>query len=189
MGGQTFIGHELDVQRAATFIDLIYDTQEGYISVSVMTDAQWRGFCTAVNRPELLSDPRFQTSTLRDENAQARLHIIQEELRKRSAQEWLTILDSSGVPCAPVLKRSEMIHHSQVQATGIVTAYEHAHAGALRQARTAARFDGTPTEYRHGAPLLGEHSRELLLEAGLSEKEITSLQEKGAIHVADGERE
>ena len=189
MGGQTFIGHEIDVQRAATFIDLIYETKEGYISVSVMTDAQWRGFCTAVNRPDLLSDPRFQTPTLRDENAQVRLHIIQEELRKRSAQEWLVILDDAGVPCAPVLKRSEMIHHPQVQATGIVTAYEHVHAGALRQARAAARFDGTPTEYRRGAPVLGEHSRELLLEAGLSEKDIATLQEKGIIHVADEDKE
>ncbi|MCH9674980.1 MAG: CoA transferase [Gammaproteobacteria bacterium] len=185
MGGQTFVGHEVSVQRAATFIDLIYDTQDGYISVSVMTDQQWLAFCTAVDRLDLLEDPRFLTPALRDQNADVRLNIIQEELLKRPASEWLTLLDDAGVPCAPVLKRGEMIHHPQVQATGIVSEFEHVHAGTLRQARAAATFEGTPTTYRRGAPLLGEHSRELLREAGLSDEEISALQAKGVVQVQD----
>ena len=61
MGGLTFVGKEVSVQRAATFIDLIYETRTDYISVSVMTNTQWEEFCRAVERPQWLADERFRT--------------------------------------------------------------------------------------------------------------------------------
>lgn len=181
MGSQTFVDNETSVQRAATFIDLIYETKTDYITVSTMTNDQWSGFCKVANREHLLEDARFSTPAMRDQNADERLNLIQEALLERPAEEWLQVLDDAGVPCAPVLTRSQMIDHPQVQSSGIVIEYDHPHAGKLRQARPAARFESTPTEIRRGGPLLGEHSYELLSELGYSEAEIDGMVEAGAI--------
>lgn len=182
MGGQTFVGQEVSEQRAATFIDLIYETKDDYISVSTMTNAQWEAFCKTADREHLLTDERFSTPALRDVNADERLNLIQEALLERPAAEWLKILDDAGVPCAPVLTRRQMIKHPQVEASGIVIEHEHPHVGRLRQARPAARFEGTPTEIRHGAPLLGEHTYDILGEVGYSEAEIDAMVEARVLH-------
>jgi crotonobetainyl-CoA:carnitine CoA-transferase CaiB-like acyl-CoA transferase len=185
MGGQTFVGKEVGVQRAATFIDLIYETASGYISVSVMSDEQWEGLCRAVNRHEWLEDERFKTPAGRDEHAEVRLELIQSALIEKSAEHWLVIFEAAGVPCAPVLKRSEMIEHPQVRASEIVVETDHPHAGRLRQARNAARFEGTPTEIRHGAPHLGEHTQEVLVELGYQSGELSELRKAGVIALPD----
>ena len=184
MGGQTFVGKEVDVAAAATFIDLIYETASGYISVSVMSNDQWRGLCHAVGHPEWLEDERFRTPAGRDRNANARLELTQQALLARPAAEWLSIMEAEGVPCAPVLTRSEMLRHPQVQAAGIVVETPHAHAGQLRQARNAARFEATVPEMRHGAPRLGEQTLEILVELGYDEARRQALVRDGVAAVA-----
>ena len=184
MGGQTFVGKEVDVAAAATFIDLIYETASGYISVSVMSNGQWRGLCQAVGHPEWLEDERFKTPAGRDRNANARLEMTQQALLAKPAAEWLSILEAAGVPCAPVLTRSEMLRHPQVQAAGIVVETPHAHAGQLRQARNAARFEATMPEMRYGAPQLGEQTLEILAELGYDEARRQALVRDGVAAVA-----
>ncbi len=181
MGGQTFIDNEVSIQKAATFIDLIYETKTDYITVSTMTNDQWSSFCEAANREHLLEDERFKTPALRDENADIRLNLIQEALLERDAAEWLETLEEAGMPSAPVLTRRQMIDHPLVQASGIVIEHDHPHAGRLRQARPAARFEGTPTAIRYGGPLLGEHTYDLLGEIGYSEPEIDAMVNSGAL--------
>ena len=185
MGSQTFVGKEVDVARAATFIDLIYETSTDYISVSVMTNDQWQGLCRAFNKTEWLEDERFKTPAGRDRYADDRLELIQDVLLTNTAEYWLTQLEEAGVPCAPVLKRHEMIKHPQVVASGIVEEVEHQHAGTLRQARNAAKFSQTPTEHRRGAPHLGEHSRELMLELGYDATQQQALIEQGIVAAVD----
>lgn len=182
MGGQTFVGHEVSEERAATFIDLIYETKSHYISVSTMTNVQWEGFCRAANREHLLDDERFKTPALRDQNADERLNLIQEALLERPAEEWLQILDDAGVPSAPVLTRKQMIQHPQVKASEIVMEYDHPDVGRLRQARPAARFEGTPIAAPVGAPLLGQHTYDVLHEIGYSDEEINVMVEAQVLH-------
>ena len=186
MGGQTFVGKEVDVAAAATFIDLIYETASGYISVSVMSNDQWQGLCHAVGHPEWLDDERFKTPAGRDRNANERLEMTQQVLLTKTAEQWLQLLEDAGVPCAPVLTRSEMVGHAQVQATGIVVETEHQHAGRLRQARNAARFEATVPEIRYGAPHLGENTLELLAELGYDEARCEALLRDGVISTPDG---
>ena len=181
MGSQTFVGKEVDVAAAATFIDLIYETATDYISVSVMTNDQWQNLCKAFEKPEWLEDERFMTPAGRDRHANDRLELIQSVLKTKSAEFWLDRLEAAGVPCAPVLKRHEMIRHPQVEASDIVVEVEHQHAGQLRQARNAARFEATPTEMRHGAPQLGEHSHQLLEELGYSQDAQKQLLDAGVV--------
>jgi len=181
MGGQTYVGKEVSPQRAASFIDLIYETRDGHMSVAVMTNAQWEALCHAFDHAEWLEDPRFSTTELRDINIDARLGLIQTVLETQTTGHWMALLEEAGVPCAPVLNRSELMDHPQVQASGIIEENEHPKAGLLRQTRNAARFSVTETEFRRGAPQLGEHTREVLAEAGFSEEEIKALDTEGAI--------
>ena len=181
MGGQTFVGREVSVQRAATFIDLIYETSTSYISVSAMTNRQWQALCDAVGHPEWKDDERFRTPALRDLNANERLELTQEALLARPAEEWLDILEEAGVPCAPVLTRRQMIDHPQIQASELIIETDHPVAGRLRQTRPAARFSGTVPEIRRGAPALGEHNEELLAEIGISGEAVEQLRNKGVI--------
>ena len=181
MGGQTFVGKEVSVQRAATFIDLIYETQTDYISVSAMTNQQWTSLCDAVGHPEWKDDERFKTPGGRDRYADERLNMTQEALLAGPAEQWLKILEEAGVPCAPVLKRREMINHPQVEASGLIVESDHPVAGRIRQTRPAARYSVTTPEMRYGAPGHGEHNDEVLSEIGMSKDDIATLREKGVI--------
>lgn len=179
MGSQTFVGDELPQQEAASFIDLIYQTQDGYISVAVQTDREWTALTRVLDKSEWLEDPRFLTPALRHKHINERLAMTQEVLLTRPAAEWLEQLTEAGVPCAPVLTRTRMIEHPQVVANGVVVETEHPQAGRLRQARPAARFSVTPVSYQRGGPKLGEHTEEILAEIGYSDAEIAALRAEG----------
>jgi len=180
MGSQTFVADEPARQEAASAIDLIYETADGYITAAALTDRQWAGLARAVERPEWLEDERFRTSALRQKNIDARLQLTQETLTTRSTADWLERLTAAGVPCAPVLTRNEVIRHPQVQQMEIVIETEHPAAGRLRQSRAAARFSRTPAAIRRGAPALGEHTEEILADLGYSTADIAQLRSENS---------
>ena len=175
MGSQTFIDNPFPQQNAASFIDLIYETADGHISVAVQSDREWQSLTRAFDKPEWLDDPRFKSPALRQENINARLNLTQDVLKTDTSEMWLKRLDAEDVPCAPVLTRSEAINHPQVTVNAIVMETDHHLAGGVRQARPAARFSGTPIDIRRGAPALGEHTAAVLSEAGYSGDEIAAI--------------
>lgn len=175
MGNQTFVGHEPARQEAASAIDLIYETADGYMTAAALTDRQWAGLARALDRLEWLEDERFKSPALRQRNIDARLQLTQDALITRPTAEWLERLTAAGVPCAPVLTRNEVIRHPQVHEMGLLVETDHPVAGRLRQTRPAARFSRTPAGIRHGAPRLGEHTEDILAELGYSPTEIAEL--------------
>jgi crotonobetainyl-CoA:carnitine CoA-transferase CaiB-like acyl-CoA transferase len=181
MGSQTFVGDEFPQQEAASFIDLIYQTADGYISAAVQTNREWLALTRALDRPEWLEDPRFKTPALRQKHINERLQLIQGVLLTRPAVEWLDRLTAAGVPCAPVLTRGEVIRHPQVAANNILVEIDHKVAGRLRQARPAARFSATPPGIRDDAPALGEHTDAVLLELGYTPADIAELRSRRAV--------
>ena len=181
MSLQTFVGQEVTGRTAASFIDLIYETSNGFMTVAVMGNKEWTALTRALERPEWLDDPRFKTPALRDQNINDRLQMTQDVLKSRTTEEWLERLEAEGVPCAPVLTRDQVIAHPQVLASNILQETDHHVVGRLRQTRPAARFAKTPTEYRRGAPLLGEHTGEVLGELGLSRQDIDALRARNII--------
>ena len=180
MGAQTYVDERVSQRTAASFIDLIYETADGFMTVAVMTNKEWAALTGALERPQWLEDARFQTPALRDQNIDARLEMTQDVLKTRSTEQWLQRLEAAGVPCAPVLTREQVIAHPQVIASGVLIESEHPTAGRLRQTRAAARFEA-PMLIRRGAPRLGEHSREILRELGLAEEAIAALRLKRII--------
>jgi len=179
MGAHTFVGDELPKETAQSFIDLIYETADGYISVAVQSNKEWAGLCKAFNKPDWLDDPRFATAALRGKNIDERLQLTQDNLMTDTAENWLVRLENHDVPCAPVLTRSDVLHHPQTAANGTLEQWSHPIAGELRQAKPAPRFSKTPTSFRLPAPVLGADSHQILGHIGLSDEEIEQLAKAG----------
>ena len=180
----TWPGDEQLGERTGLSQDLIYQTSDGYITVGAVSDDEWRGLCEVLERPEWLTDERFNTPSARVINAPERLAGTQEVLIANTSAYWLQCLDAQDVPCAPVLKRHEMLEHPQLRASGIITEVDDPEFGVYRQARSAARFSGTPVGPPRRAPQLGEHGREVLDELGLSDRALAALYNQGIIRAA-----
>ena len=97
----------------------------------------------------------------------ARLALVGEVFATGTSADWLTRLDAAEVPCAPVLTRWELLADPQVAANGLIVEFDQPRLGRVRQARPAARFEGTPSRVPSPAPGLGEHTRAVLAELGL----------------------
>lgn len=160
--------------------DLVYETTDGHVVVSTVTFREWEAFCRAAEHPEWLEDPRFQSAASIVSNSAQRLELMASVLKTRSSAEWLERLTAADVPCGPVLTRDEVHTHPQIIENGILVESEHPVVGPMRQARPAERFSGTPSEISRPAPQLGEHSEEVLREAGVPEETIRRLLAEGA---------
>jgi len=181
MAAYTFVGNNRSSIRAAKARELIFETTDGYITAAANTDSEWQGMCRALERPQWLSDERFKTPVDRIRNADVRLEMTAEVLKTKSSAAWLERLRANQVPSAPVLSREEMLHNAQVVANQIIVESEHPHAGPMRQPRPATRFERTPAALSRFAPLLGEHTDEVLAEAGVGSGELAALRAQGVI--------
>ncbi len=175
MGGHTFVGDELKEETAQSFIDLIYETADGYMSVAAFRRVDWKKLADACERPDWKTDERFLTSAGLEDYKNERLEMTQEALVERTTKEWIERFTKFDVPHAPVLTRGEMINNPQIKANQLIEEYDHPAVGRIRQTRTPAVFDGTPAKYRFGGASLGEHTREVLTEVGLSENDIAQI--------------
>lgn len=181
MDGHTFVGDEIQGPEGVSPFDLIYETSDGYICVATVTDAQFMRFAKAVGHPEWLEDPRFATSEARERHRTERLELMQEALRTGPTADWLKRLEAADVPSSPVLNRRELVAHEHLAANNSMVMFEHPVAGEIRQANHPACFELTASEVRFPPPQLGEHTDEVLSEAGYAESELKTLRTSGAI--------
>jgi crotonobetainyl-CoA:carnitine CoA-transferase CaiB-like acyl-CoA transferase len=181
MAAYTFVGSNRSSMRAAKARELIFETTDGYITAAANTDSEWTGLCRALERAEWLRDERFKTPVDRIRNADVRLEMTAEVLKTKNTAEWLERLRANEVPCAPVLSREEVLRDAQVVANQLIVETAHPHAGPMRQPRPAARFERTPASLSRFAPLLGEHTDEVLAEAGVAAAELSALRAQGVI--------
>ena len=179
MASHTFVRDGKAVSRPPDTRDLIFETADGYITAGAMSDKEWAGMVRALDKPEWLEDERFRTPAGRMKHADARLEMTAEVMKTRTSAEWIARLDAEQVPCAPALSRQDMLTNEQIVANRLIVESEHPHVGRTRMTRPAARFAETPAELRLPAPMLGEHTEQVLTEIGLSSAQIADLRAGG----------
>ena len=181
MAGLTFADKQFDVRKYQGAMDLVYETQDRFITAGAISDKEWHGMCRALNREDLIDHPHFSTAQARFTHNTERKEITAEEIKKWSSEAILSRFDQEGVPCAPIIDRSELLEHEQVVANGSVDRLYFDDFGEVRQARHPARFDKTPAGVSRPAPRLGEHGREILEALGYDESAIESLISTGTV--------
>lgn len=172
MPSMVFVGGETDPSDGEMGPDLVFATQDRYITAAALSDDEWAGICRALKREELIDDPRFKTARDRAVNAAERRTIMSTELEKWRAKEILPRLLAHDVPSAPVLSRFELLQEEQVRENHILEVFETEKHGKVRMPRPAARFDRTPAEIRAMAPFLGADNAAILKELGYGADEI-----------------
>ena len=168
----TVVGAEATAGDPNDRPDLVFKTSDGYITAGTISDSEWQGFCKASRDPELAMDERFATPGGRALNATARINKMAEYIGRHTTAEWLERLDAADVPCAPILRRSEIIQNEQIVARGIITEFEQPSVGRVRQPKPAARFEVNKASIGGPAPRVGEHSRVVLRELGYTDAAI-----------------
>src|ERR1700722_11084854 len=171
----TVVGAEASAADPNDRPDLVFKTSDGYITAGTISDSEWQGFCQASGDPELAKDPRFATPSARSVNATARINKMAEYIGQHSTAEWLERLDAADVPCAPILRRGEIIHNEQVVARGIIAEFDQPMVGRIRQPKPAARFERNEAGIAGPAPRVGEHTRDVLHELGYGDAAIDKM--------------
>lgn len=178
----SFVGHEADPARGQMGLDLVFKTQDGYITAGALSNDEWKGMCGALNREDLIDDPRFSSVAARGKNYAERRTIIGAEIEKWPRKEILKRMDERSVPSAPVLSRTDLLEDEQVRVNELIEIHEDARLGQVRQPRPAARFDRTPSAIAAMAPFLGEHNATILADLGFSSADIERLAQAGVTH-------
>ncbi len=182
MPSLTFVGDESDPSEGELGPDLVFATQDRYITAAALSDDEWAGMCRALNRQDLIADPRFKTARDRAVNAVERRTIVAAELEAWRASEILPRLLSNDVPSAPVLSRFELLQDQQVRENHILEEFQSKTFGRVRMPRAAARFDRTPAGVRELAPALGADNAAILSELGYSADDIARLERARVVH-------
>ena len=181
MPSLTFVGEERDPSDGELGPDLIYATQDRYITAGALSDDEWAGMCRALNREDLIDDPRFKSARDRAINAVERREITSAELEKWTANDILPRLLANDVPSAPVVSRFELLSDPQVRENRILEEHEDRASGKVRQPRPAARFDRTPSTIRTLAPMLGADNDAVLYDLGYSIDDLERLKRSGIL--------
>ena len=149
-----------------------YPTKDGFISVIASSDAQYARLLTALGRPELIEDTRFATMAARALNIDAVLGVLTEGLRTRTTSEWLAILTEADIPCGNAAGLADLFQDDYLRDTGFFQSAQHPMEGAVTLPAIAPAFSASPASVRRLWPALGEHTREVLREAGFADTEI-----------------
>jgi crotonobetainyl-CoA:carnitine CoA-transferase CaiB-like acyl-CoA transferase len=184
MAQYTVVGAEPTTTGPNERPDLVFKTTDGYITAGTLSDSEWQGFCRASGDPELAKDARFATATARSVNVIARIHKMAEYIAQRTTAEWLERLDAADVPCAPILRRHEIIGNEQVVARGLIAEFDQPTVGRVRQPKPAARFQRSEAAIGGPAPRVGEHSRDVLRDLGYGDGAIDKMVADEVVRVA-----
>jgi crotonobetainyl-CoA:carnitine CoA-transferase CaiB-like acyl-CoA transferase len=157
-----------------------FPTRDGWVTIGGANPANWVRLARMMERPELLDDARFKSNSDRMQNRAALFEILAQKTRERTTRDLVAALDAAGIPAGPVNTIGEMLADPHVLAREMVVETVHPVAGPTKALGLPIKFTGTPGGVRRPAPQLGEHTREVLREAGIPDVEIDALARSGA---------
>lgn len=161
-----------------------YATRDGHLCVLVYNDKQWRAFLQAIGRPDLIDDGRFASHGQRAQHIAEVYEFLAGILKQRTTGEWVALLESIDIPVAPMHTVADLLEDPHLQATGFIEREAHPTEGEVFAPRTPTGWSATPPGERSPAARHGEHSEEILREAGYSEHEVASMLERRVIRRA-----
>jgi crotonobetainyl-CoA:carnitine CoA-transferase CaiB-like acyl-CoA transferase len=160
-----------------------YKTQDGYMNIVLMNEDQWKRFCVALGEPELATEPRFATNAERISRYDEFQAYVEERLGKAPTAEWVERFETAQVAAGPVYEFHEVFEDAQVKHLGLVVPMEQPSHGTVHALRFPTLLAGAPAPIRRPAPLLGQHTAEVLRDLGYTEEEIKRLADSGAIQL------
>jgi crotonobetainyl-CoA:carnitine CoA-transferase CaiB-like acyl-CoA transferase len=160
-----------------------YQSADGYVCALIYNDKQWKAFFDVIGKPQMLADPRFSSQEARSKHYDEAYAFVAEELKKRSTAEWIEVLERADIPVQRMNSVADIVADPHLAAIGYFSALEHPSEGSLVSMAVPSEWSASQPQYRRHAPRLGEHTREVLREAGLSEAEIQAMIESGAARI------
>ena len=161
-----------------------FRARDGWMNIGGANQTNWERIAEVLGHPEWRADPRFATNSARMENLDTLSALMDTVLVTRDKAEWLAAFDAAGVPAGSVHNLGEALTHPQTLARGMVVDLVHPEAGATRALGCPLHFSATPARVDRPAPLLGEHTREVLRECGYSAAEVESFIAEGVVAAA-----
>ena len=159
-----------------------FEASDGWINLGVANDDIWRRFCAAVGTAELATDRRFANAPDRVRNRDALVPLIKTVIKQRSRDEWLKLLDDSGVPCGAIRTVAEVCDSEVLRARGMIAEMPHASAGNVKGIKSAIHLSETVLDTYTAPPKLGEHTNEVLTRLlGYSSDKVNALRREGVV--------
>ena len=159
----------------------VFEASDGHLILAVGNDRQFAKFCEIAGHPAWAADARFATNSERVRHRALLVPMLEDAVRQRPRATWLAALEAAKVPCGSINTIGEALADPQAQARGAVVGLDHPLTPDLRLIASPMKLSATPVQYRHAPPLLGQHSRELLREAGCSEADIEAWLAAGVV--------
>jgi len=155
---------------------------DGYFMLAVGNDGQFARLCEVIGEPQLAADPRYATNNARVAHRAALVPYLQQRLRMRPVNEWLTALEHAVVPANPVNRIDQVFDDPQVQARGLRIELPHGDGSKVAMVRNPLKFSATPLQYTQAAPVLGQHTAQVLGEVlAVDDAQLQALQAQGVI--------
>jgi formyl-CoA transferase len=159
----------------------VFETQDGHINIAASGDDLYKRFCHAIQRPDLLTDPRFATSRARSDNRDTIMEAIMPVTRQKTSAEWIQILNEAGVPCGPIYTIDKSFADPQVQHLEMAQTVHSPTLGQLTILGHPVSWGEKRNPLRSAAPELGQDNEEVFMSLGFTKEQIADLQQRGVV--------
>jgi crotonobetainyl-CoA:carnitine CoA-transferase CaiB-like acyl-CoA transferase len=160
-----------------------YETKDGYVCALIYNQKQWQGFCEVIGQPGLMQQPEYATHEARSQNYDQAYKLVAAELKKRTTGEWIEAFEKADIPVQKMNSLDDIVADPHLAAIGYLKSVEHPTEGRIKTLAVPSEWSESKPEYRRHAPRLGEHTREVLEEAGYSAERIDSMVKSGAARI------
>ena len=158
-----------------------FPASDGFFILGCANDGLWGRLCQAMERPDLLEDPRFKTNTDRVAHRPECIETLSKVFSSKTVAEWVDTISDAGVPCGPINRVSDVVKDPQVLAREMIADLPHPNVPDLKVPSSPMKLTETPATLRMAPPLLGQHNAQILGELGYTADQVKKLQEKGVI--------